>query len=256
MIATRTLPSSRRARPIVLPLVAIRASVFMFSRTRYRSFARRKQGLKVWYLVRAYIQLLSDVQDALENGDPRGGGEHDDRPLQPAPGSENEPGGDDDDALRARAEADVAAKPERLRLRAGIRDEEGACDGRHREGDRGVVSFAGEDECDRRQHRPLADSVGGRVEERAERRCPAARPCERTVEDVQHGTDDEDRGTEPVDEELVAILERDDHRSGEAERHARRGQRVRRHPRACELCDRVARERAGAGRVALLDAAW
>src|SRR5437763_946489 len=45
-----------------------------------------------------FIQLLSDVQDALQDCDPGGYGEHDDRPLERAPGSEHEPRGDDDDA--------------------------------------------------------------------------------------------------------------------------------------------------------------
>src|SRR5438552_12569617 len=57
-------------------------------------------------------ELLSDVEDALENRDPGGRGEHDDRPLETAPGSEDEPRGDDDHALRAGPEPDVAAQAE------------------------------------------------------------------------------------------------------------------------------------------------
>src|SRR5581483_11944729 len=112
MMATRTLPSSRRAWPFELPLVDIGASM-------------------------ACIQLLSDEEEALQDGDPGGGGEHDDRPLERAPGSEHEARGDHDDPLRSGAEADVAAQAERLRLRAGVRDEERAGDGRDREDDRG-----------------------------------------------------------------------------------------------------------------------
>ena len=75
-------------------------------------------------------ELLADVQDALRNRDPRRRGQEVDRPLEPAPRREHEPGGDHDDALGAGAEADVAAQAERLRLRADVRDEEGAGDGR------------------------------------------------------------------------------------------------------------------------------
>src|ERR1043166_4841110 len=76
-----------------------------------------------------FIQLLSDVQDALQDCDPGRDGEHDDRPLERAPRSEHEPRADDDDALGAGAEADVAAQAQRLGLRPRVRHEEGA---RHR----------------------------------------------------------------------------------------------------------------------------
>src|SRR5690349_6775560 len=74
-IATRTLPSSSRARPFVeLPLVDIRASV---------------------------KKLLADVQDALDDGEPGGRREDDDRPGQAAPGRKDQPRSDHDDALGA-----------------------------------------------------------------------------------------------------------------------------------------------------------
>src|SRR5436309_6873647 len=116
MIATRTLPSSRRPRSFELPLVlVIRSSV---------------------------DELLADVQDALQNGEPRGCGEEVDRPLQTAPRREDEAGGDHDDALCTRTEPDVAAQPERLRLRANVRHEEGARDRGDREDHRRVVAGA------------------------------------------------------------------------------------------------------------------
>src|SRR5579859_1391257 len=74
------------------------------------------------------VQLLADKQDALHNRDRRRGGEEIDRPLECAPRREDEPGGDDDDALGTRAEPDVAAQPERLCLRADVRHEERAGD--------------------------------------------------------------------------------------------------------------------------------
>src|SRR5690348_13619318 len=174
MIATRTLPSSTRARPFELPLVAIHASV---------------------------NELLANVQDALHHREPRGRCEEVDRPLQPAPGCEDETRRDDDDALRTRAEADVAAEAERLRLGPHVRHEERPRDRGDREHDRDVVAGAREDEPDRREHRSLAHAVGGRVEERAERRRLPAGTRERAVEDVEHGADDEDAGAEPVDED-------------------------------------------------------
>ena len=75
--------------------------------------------------------------------------------------------------------------------------------------------------ADRCEHRALADAVGRRVEERAERRRLPAGARERAVEDVEDRADDEDAGTEPVEEELVALLERDENRCREAEAHAR-----------------------------------
>ena len=88
--------------------------------------------------------------------------------------------------------------------------EEGAGDRDDREDDRDVVSGAREDERDRSEHRALADAVGGRVEEGAERRRLPAGARERAVEDVEDRADDEDARAEPVEEELVAVLEGDE----------------------------------------------
>ncbi len=112
---------------------------------------------------------------------------------------------------------------------------------------------AGEDVGDRGEHEALADAVGGRVEERAERRRLAAGARERAVEDVEERPDDEDGRRDPVQEDLVAILEQDEQRGGPAQQDAARRQRVRRHAGAREADDRPRREAAGAGRVAVLD---
>src|SRR5919199_1833160 len=53
----------------------------------------------------------------------------------------------------------------------------------------------------------LADAVGGGVEEGAEGRALAARPRECAVEDVEDRADEEDAGAEPVEEDLVPVLE-------------------------------------------------
>src|SRR4051812_19717882 len=100
MIATRTLPSSERLRPFDEPLLVDIGS--------------------------SMNQLLADMQDALDDRDPRGRGQEVDRPLEPAPRPEHEPGRDHDDALGARAETDVATKTERFGLGADVGDEEGA----------------------------------------------------------------------------------------------------------------------------------
>src|SRR5215467_7230932 len=167
MIATRTLPSSRRARPFEPLLLAIHPSI---------------------------DQLLAYVQDALADRDPCGGREKVDRPLQPAPRCEDEAAGDHDDPLGPGAEADVAAEAERLRFRADVRHEERARHADDREHERDVVALAREDEPDRSEHRALADAVRRRVEERAERRRASAGSCERSVEDVEERADDEDDG--------------------------------------------------------------
>src|SRR6266566_8362581 len=227
MSATRTLPSSGRARPFELPLASgIGSSI---------------------------NELLADVQDALENGEPRGRGEQVDRPLEAAPWREDETGGDHDDALGPRAETDVAAQPERLGLRANVGNEEGAGDRDDREDHRDVVSGAGEDEPDRCEHRALADAVGRRVEEGSERRRLPADSSERAVEDVENRADDEDRCAEPVEEELVPALEWDDDGRRETERDAGRCEHVRSDPRAGEARHRAAGKGAGAGRITVLD---
>src|SRR6266545_1164584 len=229
MIATRTLPSSRRARPFELPLVDMRCA--------------------------SINELLADVQDALRNGEPRGCCEEIDRPLEPAPRSEYETGGDDDDALGPGAQADVAAQSQCFRLCADVRHEEGAGDGHDREEDRDVVPGAGEDEPDRSEHRALADPVGRGVEEGAERRRLPAGTRERAVEDVEHRADDEHRGGEPVEKELVPTLEGDEHGRRQTEGDPGRRECVRGEPGACEARHRQLREGAGAGRVARLDPA-
>src|SRR5581483_1718179 len=223
MIATRTLPSSARLRPLLLD---IRSSM---------------------------NELLANMQDALDDRDPRGRSQEVDRPLEPAPRREHEPGRDHDDALGPGAEPDVAAQAERLGLRTDVGNEERAGDRGDREDDRRVVGSAGEDERDRREHRSLADAVRRRVEERAERGGLATRAGERPVEDVEDRADDEDRRSDPVDEDRVAVLERDEDGCGDAERDAGRGERVRRDACAREARDRAARERACARRVAGLD---
>src|SRR5580765_8294971 len=113
MSATRTLLSSAPTRPFELPLPSDIGS--------------------------SINELLADVQDALENGEPCGRGEQVDRPLEAAPRREHETGGDHDDALGPRAETDVAAKPERLGLRAHVGHEEGAGARDDRAHDRDVV---------------------------------------------------------------------------------------------------------------------
>src|SRR5262249_61025012 len=96
MIATRTL-SSLRARPFDEPLDSD--------------------------TIRFLQELAADVEHALDDRDPRRDGEERYRPGQHAPGSEDETGGDDDDALGAGADADVAPQPERRRAPACLRDE-------------------------------------------------------------------------------------------------------------------------------------
>src|ERR1022692_2948018 len=106
MRATRTFPSSRRAWP----------------------FALAPFELRFFAICSSMSKLLADVQDALQDGDPGGGGEQVDRPREQPPWGKYEAGGDHDDALGAGAQSDVAAQPERLRLGPCIRDEEGAGD--------------------------------------------------------------------------------------------------------------------------------
>ena len=121
-----------------------------------------------------------------------------------------------------RADPDVALQPERLGAGARVRDEERADDGRERERERDLVPVAHEDERDRAEHEALADAVGRRVEEGAERRPLAARAGERAVEDVEDRADHEDDGAEPEEEDLVPVLEVDEDR-----RDARRASRRR-----------------------------
>src|SRR4051812_18854788 len=156
--------------------------------------------------------LLADVEHALDDRDPGRDGEEQDRPGQHAPGCEHETRGDDDDTLRTRADADVAAQAESLGARTGVGDEDraGDCGDGHRDED--VVAVAREDERDRREHASLADPVGRRVEEGAERGRLAAFAGERAVEDVEERADHEDEGAGPV-EDVAPVLEDDQDRA-------------------------------------------
>ena len=185
------------------------------------------------------------MQDALDDRDPGRAGEEHERPGEHAPRCENETGGDHDDALGARADADVAAQADRLGPGAGVRDEERAGDRRHRDRDEDRAVLRREDVRDRGQHEAFADAVGRRVEERAERRRLAARAGERAVEDVEQRADDEDDRGEPVEENLVAALEEHEDRRRAAEQDAARRQGVRRDPGAGEAADRARGERRG-----------
>src|SRR5919109_115864 len=198
-------------------------------------------------------KLRADAPHTLADGEPCGRREDADRPYERAPGSEDEADGNHDDALRAAADADVATEAERLGAGACVAHEEGAGDGCEGEPYADEVVVAREDERDRAENDALADAVGRRVEEGAERRPLAARAGERPVEDVEDRADDEDGRAEPVVEELMAALERHEHRRRETERHARGGERVRGHPRPRKARHRAAREAARPSRVALLD---
>ncbi len=90
-------------------------------------------------------------------------------------------------------------RPERLGAGAGVRDEKRAGDRGHRDRDEDVPAVAREDVGDRGEHEALADAVGRRVEEGAERRRLAAGAGECAVEDVEDRADDEDEGREPVE---------------------------------------------------------
>src|SRR3954453_19215292 len=118
MIATRTLPSSRRALPLVV--------------------ATGSSG-----------KLLADVQDALDDREPRRRGERDDRPRQAAPRRKDAPRGEEHPALGAGAQADVSLESESLGSGARVRDEEGADDGRNGDDDGPVLSLtrANEGDC-------------------------------------------------------------------------------------------------------------
>src|SRR6478736_6534875 len=92
MIATRTLPSSSRALPLVV--------------------ATDSSG-----------KLLANVQDALEDREPGRHRERENRPRKTTPRRENESRGDEHDALGTRAKSDVALQSERLGASARVRDE-------------------------------------------------------------------------------------------------------------------------------------
>src|SRR5215470_6177299 len=197
-IATRTLPSSRRALPLVV--------------------ATGSSG-----------KLLANVQDALDDREPGSHREHENRPRQASPRREHESGSDEYDTLGARAKPDIALQSERLGAGARVRDEERADDCRNGEHDGPVLPVTREDERDCSEHRTLAYAVGGGVDERAERSRLAAHAGECTVEDVEQRAHDEDEGCEPVDEQRVgAVLERHEDRRQETQRDACRREDVRR----------------------------
>jgi hypothetical protein len=160
-----------------------------------------------------------------------------------------------DHALGTAADADVSLEADQLGLRARVRNEEGTGDRRDAEDDGDVVAGAREHEGDCREHEPFADPVGERVEELAERRRLVALTGERAVEDVEDRADDEERRTKPVEEELVAVLERDRDRGRSTEQHAPGRQRIRAHTRARETTDIARGEAPGSVGVALLDGA-
>src|SRR5436853_3441446 len=137
-------------------------------------------------------KLGANAPDALAGAEAGGRRQRSDRPDEGTPGSEDEADGDDDHALGAASDPDVAAQAERLRSGAGVADEERAGDGGEREADPDQVAVAAEDERDRAEDDALADAIGRRVEEGAERRPLPARPRERAVEDVGHRADAED----------------------------------------------------------------
>src|SRR5205085_6593403 len=111
-----------------------------------------------------------------------------------------------------------------------------------------------EDECDRAEHRALADTVCRRIEKGAERRRLAAESGERPVEDVEDRSDDEELGANPVVEPRVPVLEEDDNRPDETEGDTGRREDVRGDTRARQADHRSRRERSRTGGVALLDA--
>src|SRR5438876_3568457 len=153
MIATRTLPSSTRALPLVV--------------------ATGSSG-----------KLLANVQDALDDCDPGRHREHENRPRKAAPRREHKSGRDEYDTLGTRAQSDVAFQSERLGASARVRDEERADDRRNGEHDGPVLPVTREDERDRGEHRTLADPVGRGVDEGAERSRLAAHTSECAVQDV------------------------------------------------------------------------
>src|SRR2546423_3630470 len=226
MIATRTLSSERAALPLVDAMC----------------FLSQK--------------LSSNGQDSLEHRQPGGRRQQIDEPLErDAERREDEAARDQDHALGAAADADVSFEADQLGLRPGVGDEEGAGDRCDADGDADVVSGAREHEGDRGEYEALADPVRERVEKLAERRRLVTLPGERTVEDVKDRAGDEEHRGEPVEEELVAVLERNHDRGGDAEENASRGQRIRAHARARDTPDIARGEAPGSVCIALLDGA-
>src|SRR4051812_23007888 len=193
------------------------------------------------------------MQDALHNGDPADRGNEVDRPLESSPRREHEAGRDHDDALGPGAETDVATETERFGLRADVGDEEGAGDRDDREERREVVAAPREHVADGCEHRALADAVGCRIEEGTERRRLPAGARERTVEDVEDRADHEDDRGEPVEEDLVPVLEGNEHGRDQAQADAGGRQGIRGDARPREALHRAAREPACTDRISRLD---
>ena len=146
------------------------------------------------------------------------------------------------------------AEPERLGLRARVRDEERSDHGGERRDERDLVPVAHEDEPDGSQHGGLAEPVERRVEERAEDRSLARGPSQRAVEDVGDGAHHEQKAAEPEEELLVALLETDEHGACQAERDARERQHVRGQLRLRDPAHGALEDLPGGLRVLLLDA--
>src|SRR5205085_3159875 len=226
MIATRTLSSERAALPLV------EAMCFLSQK------------------------LLSDGEDSLEYRQPGGRRKQVDEPLErDAERREDEPARDHDHTLGAAADTHVSLEADQLGLRACVGDQERAGDRGQADRDADIVAHAREDEGDRREHEALADPVGERIEELSERGGLVALPGEGAVEDVEDRARDEETRREPVEEELVAVLERDRESGCGAEQHAARGQRIRADARARETTDVAGGEAPGSVGIALFDGA-
>src|SRR6476659_1540348 len=116
MIATRTLSLERAALPLDAPICFL-------------------------------SQLFADGQDSLEHGQPGGHREQVDEPLQGhAERREDEAARDDDHALCAAADPDVALEADQFCLRAGVGDEERAGDRGDAEHDGDVIARSSEAE--------------------------------------------------------------------------------------------------------------
>src|SRR5919197_1279192 len=149
----------------------------------------------------AVLKLLADEEDPLDHGQPSRSREEGDRDREDevVEWGEAEPRGNDDDPLGPAAEADVTLEPQRLRPRPRVADKERARDRRERERDGPHLVVPHEHEPDRAEHEPLAHTVDSRVEERPEGTARAAAAGERAVEDVEDRSDDEERGSKPVE---------------------------------------------------------
>src|SRR4051812_28050794 len=201
----------------------------------------------------ARAELGAYRPDPLADGETGGHRAAGERPRGPPPRAEDEARRDHAHALGPRADADVPLEAERFGPRARVRDEERSRDGSEGERERDLVAVAVEDERDRAQHEALAHPIGRRIEEGAERRPLAAQSRERAVEDVEDRADDEDERAGQEEEDLVPVLEVDEHRRDRAEQPPRGGQRIRSHARADEARHRPSRERPSLHGVALLE---